>query len=291
MMYETLRQKSSGLSLQKACKALCISRSHYSSWLEKKPSSAPLANQKLLEKIQAVSEDFPYYGYRRVTEAINDLVVIANHKKVFRIMQNHHLTVKKRPFKPHTTQSNPNDPRFLNLAKDVVLTDVNQVWDSDITYVPFEDIFLYLALLTDRFSKKCLGWQLSRKCDAVMCIDALRRAFNTRKGKCLAGLIHHGDHGSQYTSGVYLGLLAERGIEPSMGETGNAYENPFAESMNKTVKYDYVYRSDWETFEGVYRGIEGYLDEYNSKRLHSSIGYMAPDDFEAGLKTKKVKKD
>lgn len=285
MMYESVQQKPGNLSVQKACKALSISRSNYVKWLGRKPSLPSAEDDKLLKKIQAVSEEFAYYGYRRVAEAINKPVTIANRKKVLRIMQEQRLTIKKRRFKPRTTTSNPLDPRFPNLAIDKVLTNVNQVWDTDITYVPFESSFLYLALLTDRFSKKCVGWQLSRNVDTRLCADALQRAFKTREGECLDGLIHHGDHGSQYLSSAYLALLASHGMLPSMGETGNAYENPFAESMNKTVKYDHVYRSDYETFEEIYQGINDYLEVYNSKRLHSSIGYKTPDEFEQELKT------
>ncbi len=290
MIYETIHQKPSTISLQKSCKALSVSRSNYLNRLGRQPSPSSKEDDDLLKKILAVSEEFDYYGYRRVTEAINKPVVIANHKKVYRIMRKHRLTVKKRPFKPKTTQSNPSDPRFPNLAKDVVLTDVNQVWDADITYVPFplENVFLYLALLTDRFSKKCVGWELSRHVDAQLCVDALNRAFKTRKGGCLEGLINHSDHGGQYTSSAYLTLLESQGIRPSMGETGNAYENPFAESMNKTVKYDHIYRSDNETFGEIYQGISDYLEVYNKKRLHSSIGYKSPDEFEQELKARRT---
>jgi transposase InsO family protein len=284
MIYENIQQKPSELSLQKACKVLGVCRASYLNWLSRPPSPASEGDKKLLKKIQEVSEKFPYYGYRRVAVAVSNPPVFINRKKVLKIMREHHFTVKKRAFKPKTTQSKKGDPRFPNLALNLVLTHVNQVWDTDITYVSFEGGFLYLAMLTDRFSKKCVGWELSRKCDAQLCSDALQRAFETREGVCLKGLIHHGDHGSQYTSAAYTALLNDQSIKPSMGETGNCYENPFAESMNKTVKYDYIHRSDWHTFEEAYEGIQEYIEEYNARRIHSSIGYKTPDEFETGLR-------
>ncbi|MEK7250430.1 MAG: IS3 family transposase, partial [Bacteroidota bacterium] len=203
VIYETIQQKPSELSLHKACNTLSVSRNGYMQWLARKLRPPPKWEATLLKKIQAIKEEFAYYGYRRVVETLNDKVTVANHKTVFRLMQEHHWTVKKKRFRPKTTQSNPSDPRFPNLAQDVALTDVNQVWDSDITYVPFNDGFLYLALLTDRYSKKCVGWQLSRNCDSRLCEDALQKAFKTRKGVSLEGMIHHGDHGSQYLSAAY----------------------------------------------------------------------------------------
>lgn len=288
MIYETVQQKPCELSLHKACNSLGVSRNGYLQWLARKPRPPPQRDTTLLKKIQAVKEEFAYYGYRRVTETINTPVAIANHKHVFRLMQEHLFTVKRKSFRPKTTTSKPSDPRFPNLTIGKVLTDVNQVWDTDITYVPFDCGFLYLALLTDRFSKKCVGWQLSRNCDEQLCENALQRGFKTRKGVSLKGLIHHGDHGSQYLSKTYLALLDDRGILPSLGETGNCYENPFAESMNKTIKYDFVYRKDYETFEEVYRIIDDAVKEYNERRIHSSIGYLSPDEFEKRLKTRRT---
>lgn len=288
MIYETVQEKPRELSLQKACETVSVSRDGYLKWHTRKPDPPSKKDAVLLRKIQEIKEEFAYYGYRRVAETLNKKVTVANHKMVFRLMREHHWTVKRKRFSPKTTTSNKSDPRFPNLAIGKILNNVNQVWDTDITYVPLDGGFLYLALLTDRFSKKCVGWQLSRNCDSLLCEDALRRAFKLRKGVSLEGTVHHGDHGSQYLSRAYLALLAVRGMLPSLGETGNCYENPFAESMNKTVKYDFVYRKDYETFEEVYRIIEEAIMEYNNRRIHSSIGYMTPNEFERELKRRRT---
>lgn len=283
MLYTSIKEKIGNLPTVAACKTLDVSRTGYLKWVDRKPTQSTPEDRRILRSIQKIAGEFDYYGYRRVTKALGRKGLVANHKKVLRLMRENGLTIKMKTFKPRTTVSDRSLQLFPDLAKGLALTHINQLWVADITYVPLDDIFLYLALLTDVFSRKIVGWQLGRNIDTDLCIEALKRAFASRKGMRLDGLIHHSDHGSQYLSHEYIAQLRPMGILSSTGETGVAYDNAFAEAVNKLVKYDEVYRSEYQSFEDAYIGIKKYVEVYNKKRLHSSIGYRPPDEFEKGL--------
>ena len=186
-----------------------------------------------------------------------------------------------------TTDSKHGLPVYPNLAKSLVLTGLNQLWVSDITYVQLLHGFVYLAVVLDAFSRKCLGWQLSRSIDARLCLDALEMAFDSRKAMSLAGLIHHSDQGVQYASNDYVDALHARGVQISMSRKGNPYDNAKAESFMKTFKVEEVYVSEYESFQDAVENIQRFLEVvYNKKRLHSSIGYLPPAEYEAQLLTR-----
>lgn len=283
MLYTSIKEKVGNLPTAAACNALDVSRDGYLKWVGRKPIQSTQEDRRILRSIQKIACEFDYYGYRRITKALGRQGLVANHKKVLRLMRENGLTIKMKKFKPRTTVSDRSLQLFPNLAKGLSLTDINQLWVADITYVPLDDIFLYLALLMDVFSRKIVGWQLGRNIDTELCVEALKKAFASRKGMQLDGLIHHSDHGSQYLSHEYIAQLRSIGIQSSTGETGVAYDNAFAEAVNKLVKYDEVYRSEYQSFEDAYIGIKKYVEVYNKKRLHSSIGYRPPDEFEKGL--------
>lgn len=283
MLYSSIKEKNGNLPTVAACNALDVSRDGFRKWVGRKPIQSTPEDRRILRHIQKIAGEFDYYGYRRITKALGRQGLIANHKKVLRLMRENGLTIKMKKFKPRTTVPASSPQLFPDLAKGLALTHINQLWVADITYVPLDDIFLYLALLMDVFSRKIVGWQLGRNIDTELCVDALKRAFASRKGMQLEGLIHHSDHGSQYLSHEYIARLRPMGILTSTGETGVAYDNAFAEAVNKLVKYDEVYRSEYQSFEDAYAGIKKYVEVYNKKRLHSSIGYRPPDEFEKGL--------
>ncbi len=283
MLYTSIKEKVGNLPTAAACNALDVSRDGYRKWVGRKPIQSTQEDRRILRSIQKIACEFGYYGYRRITKALGRQGLVANHKKVLRLMRENSLTIKMKKFKPRTTVSDRSLQLFPNLAKGLPLTHINQLWVADITYVPLNDIFLYLALLTDVFSRKIVGWQLGRSIGTELCVEALKRAFASRKGMRLDGLIHHSDHGSQYLSHEYIAQLRSMGILSSTGETGVAYDNAFAEAVNKLVKYDEVYRSEYQSFEDAYIGIKKYVEVYNKRRLHSSIGYRPPDEFEKGL--------
>jgi len=189
MLYESIKEEKRSVRLSSACKALEVSKSGYLDWAKRKPKQTTVVDQKILSCMQKIAEEFGYYGYRRITKALRRQGIGVNHKKVLRLMRENGLTIKMKKFKPKTTNSNHSLPLFPNLAKDLELDRVNQLWVADITYVPLQDIFLYLALLTDVFSKKIVGWQLSRDIDTDLCLEALERAIASRRGVQLDGLV------------------------------------------------------------------------------------------------------
>ena len=283
MLYMSIKEKTAVLPTATACNTLDVSRDGYRKWVGRKPIQSKPEDRRILRSMQKIAGEFSYYGYRRITKALNRQGIVANHKKVLRLMRENGLAIKMKKFKPRTTIPDRSSRLFPDLAKGLTLTHINQLWVADITYVPLDDIFLYLALLTDVFSRKIVGWQLGRNIDTELCVEALKRAFASRKGMRLDGLIHHSDHGTQYLSHEYISHLSPMGMLSSTGETGVAYDNAFAEAVNKLVKYDEVYRSEYQSFEDAYMGIKKYVEVYNRKRLHSSIGYRPPDEFEKGL--------
>lgn len=277
MAFELIKQRNEGLSERKACILLNVSRSGFTAWVNRPP---PRKNEALLSEIQEICR-MPRYGYRRVTAELHRRKISANHKRVLSIMQKHALLCKKRLFKPQTTNSNHAFKRYHNLVKDFHETALNQVWVADITYVQLPASFAYLAAILDRFSRKCIGWNLSKSLEAEGALSALRMALRSRKSLGFQDLIHHSDQGVQYACDDYVALLEKQGIRSSMSQAGNPYENAFAESFNKTIKVEEIYLSEYASFDDALQNIEKFIEEvYNKKRLHSSIGYMPPNEFE-----------
>ena len=190
------------------------------------------------------------------------------------------LCVRKR-FKPMTTDSNHSHRVYPNIVRHLRVTRPDQVWASDITYVQLVDEFVYLAVVLDLFSRKCIGWQLGRHIDTQLTLTALHKAIHLRWNSGLQGLIHHSDQGVQYASNQYVDLLKEHGFLISMSRKGNPYDNAFVESFIKTLKYEEVYLNEYETFSDALNHIGQFIDiVYNKKRLHSSLEYKSPEAFE-----------
>lgn len=277
VLYAQIKTNRCKLSIATACRAIGISRKWYALWLKKMPAET---DQKLLNEIQDIAL-MPCYGYRRVTAELHNRNYPINHKKVLKIMRAHNLTCKKHARKPRTTNSNHGFKKYPNLVKDITVTRLNQIWVADITYIHVQYEFFYLAAILDLFSRKCIGWALGRTLETEHALRALDMALYERSNLGFVGLIHHSDRGVQYASDEYVKRLTEKGISVSMTESGDPRENAFAESFNKTFKYEEVYLSEYESFEDALENIEHFIEEvYNKKRLHSSIGYKAPDKFE-----------
>ena len=161
----------------------------------------------------------------------------------------------------------------------LTLTGINQLWVADITYVRLLHEFIYLAVILDVFSRRCIGWALSRHLDAALTVAALHHALTERAVG--PGLVHHSDRGVQYASHAYTRLLKDRGIQISMSRRGNPYDNAHAESFIKTLKYEEIYLNDYETLSEAKASIDHFLEDvYNQKRLHSALGYAPPIEFE-----------
>lgn len=263
-----------------ACSALRLSRSNFYSWTKRENQED--LDRYLRKEIEGISLEFPFYGYRRVSKELRRRDLAVNHKKVLRLMKEDNLICRrKRAFRPVTTDSDHNYNIYSNLIKDIEVTGLNHIWVADITYVHLLHEFIYLAAIIDLFSRKCIGWCLGRNIDSSLALNALNMALNNRRKIGFCNLIHHSDRGVQYASNEYTELLKKYGIKISMSASGNPYENAFAESFNKTIKVEEVYIKDYETFEDALRNIKHFIEiVYNKKRLHSSIGYVPPEEFE-----------
>lgn len=262
------------------CELLAIPRCSY--YRLRRPAEPDSEEQELIDALHRLCEDNPCYGYRRICVEVRKTIPGVNHKRVLRLMRQHGLLVlPRRRFVP-TTDSNHRLRIYENLIKHRRLTGINQVWVSDITYIAYGTLFAYLAVVLDAYSRKVVGWKVSRHVDTALTLGALEMALQTRE--LPDGLIHHSDRGVQYASQAYVQRLLEHDIAISMSAPGNPYENAKAESFMKTIKTEEVYRNEYDSFEEVEASIGYYIEEiYNTRRLHSAIGYTSPTLFEQKL--------
>ena len=183
-----------------------------------------------------------------------------------------------------TTDSNHEHMVYPNLLPEMAVTGIDQVWLSDITYIRIKNGFVYLAVILDVYSRRVVGWALSKNIDTALTVEALSAAIENRKPK--PGIIHHSDRGVQYLSEEYTSLLKANGFHISCSRKGNPYDNAWAESFMKTLKREEVYLWHFETFVDVQNRLPFFLEEvYNKKRLHSSLGYLTPEEFEEKSKS------
>lgn len=230
--------------------------------------------------IESIACEYPRYGYRRITKQLHRGGFRVNHKKVLRIMRENSLLcyVKRKWIK--TTDSRHPFRRYPNLIKDRITRRPNQIWVADITYIRISTAFVYLAVILDAFSRKVVGYAISKSLSNDLTIQALKSAITFRNPE--KGCIHHSDQGIQYASKEYVDILKNNGFEISMSAKGNPYDNAMAESFFKTLKHEEVYLWEYETFDDVAERLPYFIEKvYNLKRLHSSLGYMPPDEFEA----------
>ncbi len=274
------------ISVNRGTELLEVSRSGFYKWLQRSSrlDSDYDSDMQIRGEIQNIVIEFPGYGYRRVTIELQNRGYPVKDKKVRKFMKEDNLLCVKKRFRLRTTDSNHGEKIYPNLARDLKVTGINQLWVADITYIQLLKEFVFLAVIIDVFSRRCIGWELSRHIDTDLTLNALRKAIRTRKGDDLKGLIHHSDQGVQYASKEYVDCLKEHGILVSMSRSGNPYDNAFAESFIKTLKCEEVYLNEYATFNDALVNIDRFIEEvYNSKRLHSSIGYKSPINFERAV--------
>jgi putative transposase len=247
----------------------------------KEPDPATVKeNMDILDRIEAICLDFHGYGYRRVTRQLRDDGYEINHKKVLRLMRESDLLCRVKHKWVRTTDSNHELPIYRNLIKDRPVTSINQVWLADITYIRIRHGFVYLAAILDAFSRKVIGYAVSKSMDSSLVLKALQMAIANRKPG--TGVIHHSDRGVQYASVEYTNVLKEHGFQISMSGKGNPYDNATMESFFKTLKHEEVYLYGYETLSDVEKRLPYFIEQvYNLKRLHSSLGYMSPVKYEA----------
>jgi len=267
--------------VNRLCQITGVSRAGYYRFRrrhESKPASMTLRNQ-----IQHIALRWPAYGYRRVHAELVRQGWKVNHKRILRLMRNDNLLCVRRRKFLFTTDSRHSLPIYPNLIEGLAVTSIDQLWVADITYIRLQLEFVYLAVLLDAFSRRCLGWALQRSLETVLALQALRMALRHRRPK--PGLVHHSDRGVQYASRDYTAELQQHGIRISMSRTASPYDNAQAESFMKTLKYEEVYRTEYRNLEDARASIGEFLDKiYNRERLHSALGYRPPLEFERHLR-------
>ena len=253
------------------CRVLGVARSsHYH-----QPDS--IRDNELCIAITDVCEEFPCYGYRRVTAELKRRGWDVNRKRVARLLKNMDLQGKKVVRKRRTTNSEHSFPRYPNLVEFLVVQHPDQVWVADITYLRLKNGFVYLAVLMDVFTRAIRGWHLDRSLDQSLTLTALHQALQTH-----APEIHHSDQGLQYAATDYTDLLQQHGIQISMAEVGEPTQNGYAERLMRTIKEEEVDLSDYQDYHDAYRQIGQFLEDvYMRKRVHSSLNYLTPAEFES----------
>lgn len=237
--------------------------------------------------ITTIAGQHPTYGYRRITAMLKRQGHEINHKRVVRLMRELGL-VGKRPVKrKRTTNSNHEFKRYPNLVMNLVIAHPDQVWVGDITYIKLQQEFVYLAVLMDIFTRSIRGWHLARSMDQSLTIKALSKGLEKGQPE-----IHHSDQGVQYAANEYVKLLKQYNVKISMAEVGQAWQNGYAERLMRTIKEEEVDLSEYQNFTEAYQQIEHFLEDvYMKKRIHSSLGYLTPDEYERKWSEQEEKND
>ncbi|MFZ2097055.1 MAG: IS3 family transposase [Anaerolineales bacterium] len=282
MKYAFIASHECYFSVKRMCTVLKVTRSGYYAWCKRPPSKREESNQELLEWIKKVFQaSRRTYGSPRIYAYLRRHGWLCGHNRVAQLMHVHGIVARRRRRRfPITTQRQPGVVPAPNLLKrDFSADRPNRKWVTDITYIDTAEGWLYLASVMDLFSRKVVGWAMSDKIDSVLATNALRMAWITRRP--LRGLLHHSDQGCQFTGTTYQQVLAEMGCQVSMNRTGECYDNATMESFFATLKTECVtgqFTTRAEARRTIFEYLEGW---YNRQRLHSSLGYHSPAEFEA----------
>jgi putative transposase len=263
--------------IEEMCAWAGVSRaSYYRHWR----ASAPREEEtEVRSAVQRVALEWRSYGYRKVHAALRVEGYVVNHKRVLRLMQEDNLlSIRKRKYVV-TTDSRHEWRAYPNQARGLAVTATNQLWVADITYLRLREEFVYLAVVLDAWSRKAVGWALSRTIDTALTLKALSRALEGRNGE--APLVHHSDRGVQYASQDYVTMLEANDIVISMSRVGNPWDNAYAETFMKTLKTEEGDGRQYRTMEEAEQSIDAFIGSYyNQQRLHQALGYQTPVEFE-----------
>jgi putative transposase len=267
-----------GLSIERMCRLADVSRGGFYRSCE---YNAPLQDEMELKAVvqEIVLKHRQRYGYRRVAAELRRRGIIANHKRIARIMREDNLLNLQRLFDTRNQNSEERFEVYLNLAARIRVTGINQLWVADITYVRLNQEFVYLAVVLDAFSRKVVGWELDRMLATRLPLAALKRAIDVRQPS--AGLVHHSDQGVQYVSSDYRNLLEKHGMFPSVSRPSTPQDNARCESFMRTLKREEIRSVAFQSLEELRGSIETFIERYyNGQRLHSALGYRPPEEFE-----------
>ena len=282
MKYEFIARHKKTWPVDLMCRLLGVQRNGYYGYVKRQNNPEDTEHKELIDWIKKISESSGYtYGSRRIRKALNALGYPIGRKRTGRLMKEAGVLVRYRKKYKVTTNSNHKKPLFNNvLDRQFTVAAPNRAYVSDITYVWTQEGWLYLAVVIDLYSRKVVGWSMSSRMKADLVCDALKTALWQRKpGR---GLIVHSDRGVQYASRPYTQLLSQYGCVGSMSRKGNCWDNAVAESFFGSLKQELVQWKNYQTRLEAQQDILGYIAmHYNSKRLHSFLGYMAPNQYEA----------
>jgi transposase InsO family protein len=264
------------------CLALGVSRSGFYAWRQHQPSRRAQEDTRLGSSIlQIHARSRQTYGSPRIREELREAGVAIGRRRVARLMRQKGIYGRSRRRRsPQTTDSNHDQPLAPNLLKDrAPASRINEVWVTDITYIPTDEGWLYLAGILDVYSRKIVGWSVSATLASELCLDALSTALQQRRPP--KGLIHHSDRGVQYASHEYRHALHAAALVPSMSRRANCYDNALAESFWSTLKTECLHRAHFQTRAEASLAVFDFIEcFYNPHRRHSSLGYRSPVAFE-----------
>lgn len=253
------------LSVRQQCDLLSVNRTHFYYHPKEVQSDTDLANE-----IHEIWMEMPFYGYRRITAELQRREVQVNHKRILRIMQE--MNIKALYPGPKTSKRNPEHKIYPYLLKNLVITEPDQVWATDITYIKMPLGFVYLVALIDVYSRYIVGWRLCNTLDVGFCLEMLEESL---KNGGVPDILNT-DQGSQFTSGPWITRVQGAGIKVSMDGKGAWVDNVFIERFWRTIKYEHILLYSFETIRELRRSIGSFIEMYNRRRLHQSLGYKTP---------------
>lgn len=284
MRYQFVHAHRGEYPIGRMCQVLGVSSSGYYVWRKRPVSAREMANRELVERIQAAhGESYQTYGSPRIHQELVAQGISCSINRVARLMQKNGLHAKQSKRFKCTTKRNKKHPVAPNLLKrQFTAAKPDQVWLSDISYIPTREGWLYLAAVLDMCTRRIVGWSMSERATNLLTRQALQMALQQRRPK--PGLILHSDQGSQYTDSGYQSVLSVHGLVASMNAAGTWYDNAPMESFFGTLKSELVYHCDYLTRDEARVSIFGYVEMfYNRRRRHSSLGYLAPEAYEERL--------